>query len=360
MGKSELSLGKRLWPWLQGVVWLVGVVMVAAQFVAPALGQALFWNGLIPVAPAVLVVASSLWRNICPLATTSLVPNRFGWSKRVRLTHHQAQLMLAIGTAALFLIIPLRHTLFDNDPRATGWLLLGTALFAVAGGLVFDRKSFWCNGLCPIHPVEKLYGAKPAFSVPNLHCDTCVNCALPCPDSLPTGLKPLRGSRLSQVSTLWMAGAFPGFIWGWFHQPDFVGPTAWAHLGAIYAWPFGAGAATFGLYLALRKLWPARHALIMHAFGAAAVSCYYFYRLPQLFGYNPMHSNDALVGIDLTAVLPGWSMPALNVATTSFFVWWLIFRPAARRQWSPRPPYAPSELTRRVAGTGPLIRSGAD
>jgi hypothetical protein len=330
-------------------VWLVGVVIVAALFLRPSLGQALFWNFLIPVAPGLLVVAASLWRNLCPLATTSLLPDRLGLSRKKKLTFRQQQWLLLGGTGALFLIIPLRHVLFDNDPRATGFLLLGTAIVAVALGCVFERKSIWCNGLCPIHPVEKLYGARVAFSVPNVHCGDCLNCALPCPDSLPTSVRALPGSLPSALSSLLMAGAFPGYIWGWFQQPDYTGLAGWRQLGWIYAYPVAGGLATLAAYVALGRLFPARQALLMNAFAAAAVSGYYVYRLPQLFGFNPMHSNDALVMVDLAAHLPGWSMGLLNVATTGFFVWWMVFRRAARRHWSPRPPYAPRATARPTA-----------
>lgn len=38
-------------------MWLVGLTMYLSLFFKPALGLALFWNVLIPVAPALLVVA---------------------------------------------------------------------------------------------------------------------------------------------------------------------------------------------------------------------------------------------------------------------------------------------------------------
>jgi hypothetical protein len=329
---------------LQALVWVIGLVIVTSLIVAPPLGADMFWNFLIPVAPGLLVVAASLWRNICPLSTTSLLPDRFGLSRKKRLTFQQQQGLLLTGTIALFAIIPIRHLIFDNDGRATGFLLLGTALVAIALGCVFERKSIWCNGLCPIHPVEKLYGPAVAFSVPNVHCTECVNCALPCPDSLPTSARALPKSRASALSSLLMAGAFPGYIWGWFQQPDFSGAAGWQHLGWIYGYPIAGGLATLALYVTLCRLFPAHKGLFLNAFAAAAVSCYYFFRLPQLFGFNPMHSNDALVLVDLTGWLPAWSMALLNIATTSFFVWWLVLREAGRRPWSRRPSYAQKVL----------------
>ncbi|HEY9721177.1 MAG TPA: hypothetical protein V6D47_04140 [Oscillatoriaceae cyanobacterium] len=341
---------RRLTPWrvLQALFWIVGVVMVAALIFAPRLGQTLFWNVLIPFAPGIFVVAASLWRNVCPLATTSLLPDRLGLSRKIKIPFKAQQRLNLAGAIALFAIIPLRHVIFDNDPRATGFLLLGTAVLAVGLGFVFERKSAWCNGLCPIHPVERLYGAGVAFSVPNVHCDTCVNCALPCPDSLPTSQRALPKVRESRWTSLLMAGAFPGYVWGWFQQPDYTGAAGIAHLGWIYFYPAIGGLATLALYVALGRWLPKRRELWLNLFAAAAVSCYYWFRFPQLFGFNPMHSNDALVLVNLTGQLPGWSMIVLNLATTSFFVWWNAFRRRRRISWSPRPPYAAGERTKTV------------
>lgn len=346
---------RHIWRLVQALVWIVGVVIVTALIFRPHLGATMFWNVLIPFAPGIFVMAASLWRNVCPLATTSLLPDRFGLSRKIKLSFRAQQRLNLAGAIALFAIIPLRHVWFDNDGRATGFLLLGTAILAVGLGFVFERKSAWCNGLCPIHPVEKLYGAEVGFSVPNLHCHDCRNCALPCPDSLPTSQRGLPNVPASQATGLLMAGAFPGYVWGWFQQPDFWGADGLSHLGLIYGYPALGGLVTLGLYVALRRWWPQRRELLLNLFAAAAVACYYWFRFPQLFGFNPMHSNDALVLVDLTRVLPAWSMGVLNLATTAFFVWWCAFRGGRRLPWSPRPPYAALAATRRV----PAEPSGA-
>lgn len=70
---------------------------------------------------------------------------------------------------------------------------------------------------------------------------------------------------------------------------------------------------------------------------AATVSTYYLYRLPQLFGFNPLRNNGSLV--DLTPYLPRWGMLALNLVTTAFF-FWVAWRGKGKRGWSMRPPYA--------------------
>jgi len=151
----------------------------------PSVGLLLFWNILIPVAPLLFVLEAGLWRNICPLATTNLLPRHFGLSKRKKLSANQLGQFNLIAVLLLYLIVPLRHAVFNNNGIATGLLILSMVLAGSAMGLVYEWKSAWCSGLCPVHPVEKLYGSNTLFSLPNAHCYACQNCVVPCPDSTP-------------------------------------------------------------------------------------------------------------------------------------------------------------------------------
>ena len=155
---------RRAWRSVQVVVWLVGVGIFVALLVAPALGLHAFWNVLIPVAPALLVVAPGLWRNICPLAATALFWRHVGLSQRRRINAHwQARLGL-MGVVALLLIVPLRHVVLDLNGPATALALALLAACSVVMGLLFEWKSGWCSGACPVHPVEKLYGYRALVS----------------------------------------------------------------------------------------------------------------------------------------------------------------------------------------------------
>lgn len=142
-----------------------------------------------------------------------------------------------------------------------------------------------------------------------------------------------------QLAGILMVAAFPGFIWGWFQVSDYTGSEGWAHLAQAYGYPFAAAAATLALFLALRRAVPARHELLLRrTFAAAAIACYYWYRLPALFGFGPFPGDGMLV--DLRSVLPA-SFPTISrIATTALFVWWLIGRRRIQRTWLIRPPYA--------------------
>lgn len=329
----------RAWRAVQAAVWLVGLGIFLALLFWPSVGLHAFWNVLIPVAPALLAFAPGLWRNICPLASTVLLPRHLGWSRRIRLSATWQGRMVMIGTLSLLLIVPLRHVALDLDGPATALAIALLAAVGVAAGFLFEWKSGWCSGLCPVHPVEKLYGLQAAFSVPNAHCDMCHQCVAPCPDSTPS-MHPLLLEKPAarRVAGTLLVGGFAGYVWGWFQVPDRVGSQGWAHLGEVYAWPLGGMLASLALFTLLWRALPMRRAVLTRGFAGAALILYYAYRLPMLLGYGP-HPGDGML-VDLRGGLPGWLPWAMRLATTALFAWWFVGRSGVRRAWALRPEYA--------------------
>lgn len=328
---------KTIWRALQAAVWLLGAAICIALFQWPDLGLHALWNVLIPIAPLLVAVAPGLWRNICPLASTALVLRHTGASARKPIGSQLQGRLLLVGVLLLFVIVPLRHVLLDLNGPATGCILIGTSILALLMGRRFEWKSGWCSGICPVHPVERLYGSASAVSLPNAHCFPCVQCVTPCADSTPR-LDPLsarKGLSRNLAGTL-MAGGFAGFIWGWFQVPDYSGSNGLAHLGEAYAWPFGGLLVTLAAYLLLQR-WTAP-ILLRRSFAAAAIACYYWYRIPALVGYGPFPGDGML--LDLTGTLGPWFPAASRALSTAFFAWWLVGRRETNRSWLVRPEMA--------------------
>jgi hypothetical protein len=329
-----------IWRIVQFTVWLIGVVILICLLFRPALGILLFWNILIPVAPALLVVATGLWRNICPLATTNLLPRHFGFSKQKKLSSSQAGKLNLVAVIALYMIVPLRHAIFNTSGIATALLLVSMAVTGISLGFIYDWKSAWCSGLCPIHPVEKLYGGNIFKSLPNAHCSACANCVKPCPDSTPN-IHPKSSFKTTwhRISGLLIVGGLPGFIWGWFHVPDETYIASAISFFSVYKMPIAGCAVTLAIYTILRNMIKSRYEQkLISFFAACGVSCYYWYRIPCLFGFGDF-ADDGLL-INLKEVIPQWFIFALVVATTLFFFYWLFFRSANKRSWLIRPQYA--------------------
>ena len=103
----------RLWRLAQGLVWVTGLAIFACLVFLPDLGILLFWNILIPIAPALIVLAVGLWRNIWPLASTALLPRHLGLSKQMKMSVETQGMLSLLSVAFLYIIVPLRHPVFN-------------------------------------------------------------------------------------------------------------------------------------------------------------------------------------------------------------------------------------------------------
>ncbi len=340
----------RFWRILQGIVWLIGVLIFLALLFWPPLGIHAFWNVLIPVAPALVAIAPGLWRNVCPLGSTALFARHMNWSSGERLSPIWQGRLALIGVSLLLLIVPLRHVVLDTSGAATGLTIAVLAVLAVVVCFRHRWKSAWCSGMCPVHPVEKLYGSEPIATFPNTHCHRCERCVAECPDSIAgvSPLLPINNKGLRHLAGILMVGGFVGFLWGWFHVQDYTGSEGWQHLVQAYALPFAGLAVTLSLFLLLQSITPPQHTQTLHRlFAASAISCYYWYRFPALFGFGPFPGDGML--IDLRGTLPEWWPVISRSVTTSFFLWWLVVRRSSGRTWLTRPPFATRALASAAA-----------
>lgn len=350
--KRTLSPGGRvIWNILQAALLLFGVVLVGLLVFWPEVGIKVMWDVLIPAAPFLVTVAPGLWRNICPMATFGLLPRRFGFSLQVIMPRNCTAVLGVLSMVALFLIVPLRHVMLNTNGPATAIMLVTAAMIAFTMGMVFEWRSGWCTSLCPIHPVEKLYGTSPAIQFKNARCTACQMCTKPCPDST-AGMNPaLTGPTWTEMMTgRVLAASFFGFVVGWFQVPDYTGPVTWPIVIESYVWPFGCAIASYGLFKA-GDMWfdesPEVRRIMTRVFATGAVSTYYWYRIPALVGMGPFYDSGML--IDLSQTLPYWFPYASHAVTTAFFFWFLVIRPTSERSWLVRPKPAKAQNTARPA-----------
>lgn len=339
---NTVSLPANIWKIAQITLWLIGALIVALLLFKEEIGIMLFWNFLIPVAPAILVVFPGVWRNICPMSSTALLPKKLKLTKVRKISLKSQGRLYLLGVIALLAIVPLRHLQLNINGSATAIMLLTAAFIAIAMGMFVEWRSGWCASACPIHSVERLYGSTPLFTTDNAHCSSCEQCVSVCPDATKQMTSALtRNIATERVAGLLMTGGFFGFIWGWYQVPDYRDSIELSTIISAYAWPLGCGLISLIVYLLIKKQLTTKQTQFLNQlFATASVACYYWYRIPSLFGVG-IYPTDGVL-IDLSASLPFWFPLASQLVSTSFFIWFMMFRPykKVKQSWSIRPAYA--------------------
>jgi len=346
---------RTIWSLAQVLIWAAGMLIWCALLLKPKLGLHLLWNVLIPVVPALLVLAPGVWRNVCPLGSTSLAPHHFGISRCKRLSLPWRGRLYLAAFVLLIVVVPFRKVLLDTNGPVLAVILAIVGLSAFGLGLIFTQKSSWCSSLCPVYPVELLYGSQPLVSVTNAHCPHCSQCVAPCSEST-AGLTPRTAinTKLGRTVGIVLTGCFPGFVWGWYNVPTYNAWEGISHLRVAYGIPYAAGGLTLALYLLLRKTWAKQEDLIGRIFAATAIVTYYWFRLPPLFGIGD--PNAAMV-VDISDWLPPWSATVLRMFEFVAFGWLMVVRTGERRAWEKHPPIAEESNVRINVGRTDATRS---
>ena len=162
---------------------LVFLGLIALGVAVPQIAGRLFWTVAVASLPLVFVIAGyHRWRRICPLAWIAQIPTRFG-----RAGHRRAGPWLQahgydVVLAALGVSLWLRLVATNGDGVVLATFLLLLSACAIAVGIMFTGKT-WCNYLCPVSFVEKLYTEPRGLrDTPNSQCATCTACKPACPD----------------------------------------------------------------------------------------------------------------------------------------------------------------------------------
>lgn len=269
------------WRVARAVTLLAGLGLCVVLVVSPDTGLRLFWRLAVPLLPLVWLCAPGLWRNLCPLATSNQVPRVFGFTRGAATPPWFARFAYVIGLVALFALIPARKVLFNRSGPATAALLLTVLCLAFLGGLFFKGKSGWCSTVCPLLPVQRLYGETPFLLVRNSHCEPCVGCAKNCYDFNP------RVAKLADLDDddpryaaprRWFAAAYPGLVLGFFtmaNLPDHS--TGWVY-GRIALFV----AVSVGAYSLVESFVSVSAHRLTAAFAAFGLNAFYWFSVPIL------------------------------------------------------------------------------
>lgn len=251
------------------VVTVAGALGLCALLVVDAgRGLDVFWGYLIPVLPLLWLVAPGVWRNVCPLAAVNQIPRTLGFTRGATAPDWFRTVAPYVGIALFLAAVFARPSVFNDSGAATAALIGGALVAAFTGGYLLKGKSGWCSSICPLLPVQRLYGQEPLALVPNNHCKPCVGCTKNCYDFNP------RVAYLADVhddDPRWsgarriFAGAFPGLVVGFFGVPD---PDVAGLALAV--------SASAGSFLVLEAVLGLSTAKVAALYGAAAINLFYW------------------------------------------------------------------------------------
>ncbi|MEM9773449.1 MAG: FAD-dependent oxidoreductase [Chloroflexota bacterium] len=217
--------------WLSVPVWnairLVSVGLtfgvILTLFVRPELGLFVVWRVIIPLVPLLFFIAPGVWRNICPLAAMNQTPRLFQFTQALVAPKWFQEYGYVIGIGLFFTLVSMRKVIFNYNGAALGVLLIVLLTAALVMGSMYKGKSGWCSSICPLLPVQRIYGQTPFVKVANSHCQPCVGCTKNCYDFNPhvAYLADMYDQQDKFAAyRKFFVGMFPGFILAFYLLPN--------------------------------------------------------------------------------------------------------------------------------------------
>ena len=304
------------WKLAEWVGLLATPTLLVGLFQWPEPTLKILWNVVIPLVPASLLLTPLLWRNTCPLSTLNLYGNKLSdrsWPPSWFVTAAPI-----LGIALFAALVPARRFLFNQNGPVLAITIVAVGALAVLLGALFKVKSGFCNGVCPVLPVERLYGQRPILRIGHTRC--CTECTATCIDPSPQQA-PLVALGEARESNRWLAtpfgafaAAFPGFVFGYFQTVD--GPLSSA--ASVYATVFLSAVASYAIVAVIVGLVRIPAGRILPVLGALAVGTYYWFAAPQLAATLAL--GDAaghIVRIAFVLFVLGWWLRAQLGTTTA-------------------------------------------
>lgn len=312
MGNHSVTMpssSRVLWTTAQLAGLAITVALIAGLSLGSQTALTVLWNLLIPLVPASLLISPAIWRNVCPLATLNMLTNREAGQRE--LTPKLARYSGIVGIFLLAILVPARRFLFNTDGLALAIVIVLVAVAALALGALFQMKAGFCNAICPVLPVERLYGQRPLLKIGNPRCPSCTLCTkTACIDLVPQKsiAQTLGGARDTHAWTFQpfgiFAAAFPGFVFAYYTTAD----VSLGGAGAVYLHVLIWAAVSYVLVTAAVRVFNLGAGPTLTVLAAAAAGLYYWYASP-------------IVAETLGAAVVGTA--ALRVAALALVAVWL-------------------------------------
>ncbi|MEM7800090.1 MAG: FAD-dependent oxidoreductase [Chloroflexota bacterium] len=304
----------------------LGVILTL--FVQPELGLFIMWRLIIPFVPLLFFIAPGIWRNICPLAAMNQTPRLFDFTRALTAPAWFKEYGYVIGIGLFVTLVSMRKVIFNYNGPALAVLLIVLLTAALIMGSVYKGKSGWCSSICPLLPVQRIYGQTPFVKVANSHCQPCVGCTKNCYDFNPHVAylaDVYDDDKRFATYRKFFVGLFPGFILAFYLLPSPGAPSnsnveffsgmvnVQGEITVLQMYALFAIISLFsvGLFYLLDSFLKSSPIKITTIFGGLALNFYYWFNavlIGQLFGE----------GLALTVA---WALRGLVLALTLMWIY---------------------------------------
>lgn len=203
--------------WVEPLRWIALAVFIFVpifSLVDQRHAGRVVWTILIACLPLFIVlVGYHRWRRICPLAFFSQIPvlSRRPGSRKA--SHRLERNYYFVAFGVFFFSLWLRLVATNGDGQAIATFFIVISFAAVAIGFLYTGKT-WCNYICPVSFIEKIYTEPHGLrQTLNSECTKCTACKKFCPD-----INEENGywKEIDSRAKKFVYFAFPGLVWGFY------------------------------------------------------------------------------------------------------------------------------------------------
>lgn len=308
------KISDTMWRFIQVAGVIIALALTYVLFFYPDTGLFILWKIAVPLLPLVFVVVPGLWRNSCPLAFINQIPRIFGFTKGLNTPAIFVKYGYMIAFSILFILVTSRKIIFNSSGEATAILILIIVVLTFIGGLFIKGKGGFCSSICPVLPVERIYGQSPFIVLPNMHCRPCVGCTVYCYDYNPSAAylaDQYYENKFHSFLRKLFASFFPGYVLSYFIVAGPPDNPVFLMIAKMLMFSACSSIIFFLLELIIK---PSANKL-PPLFGITAFSIYYWFTFPIL-----SESLFVLSGIKLSAEI----IYVLRFLIILFSLYWLI------------------------------------
>jgi CRP-like cAMP-binding protein len=246
--------------WVEPIRWVALAVFIAipifSYFFRDYAGGVV-WTIVVASLPAFIVLAGyHRWRRICPLAFFAQLPAHLRRPGTRRAGPWLEANYYYVACSVFFVSLWLRLIATNGDGQAISAFFVLLSFTALLFGVLYTGKT-WCNYICPVSFIEKIYTEPHGLrETRNSQCTKCSACKKSCPDiNEENGYWKDIDSRPKRF----VYYAFPGLVFG-FYLYFYLQSETWVYYfsgawtrqpGMIYTAFFpGSDAPTAGFFFA--------------------------------------------------------------------------------------------------------------